>query len=802
MFDNVAFNVVLGLILIYLLYSLLVTILSEMTATYLGFRQRMLRLCIERMLNDGYYDHGLNWWGKQWNNILRTFLYEFRGFKYSVAGRFYNDPGIKYLAKGDKISWISFRQSKPSYISKDTFALTLIHLMRDKGTGKTDVEKIEFCLQYNTLHFQPDTLRNIKTMWTDSGKDLALFGEKLKKWFEESMERNTGWYKRKMQVTTFFIGLLLAMVFNVDSIKITRILSRDKEARGQLVNLAVGLSKDTTIKNASAAGTDGAPVPAAVIDSSLAHVSQDIGQANYILGLGWGLDRLGNVQTDSFCKSDDSLLYSRLSAMRVKVNRLDSLQPLIRDLGYRQKMFLRRVRLRESLGSVPSTDKDLLKDKDSLLTATHRLDSFLLITYLDDLRPYSDLHGQLDSLTGRNYTSIDSIGFKKEGVDSFAIVQGLTPYSFWQKANYWRKHVFASGLQLLGFLLTALALSMGAPFWFDMLSKIVSIRGAGVRPPTKKDSDKNDPSPDILIKAPPLGMVPSPSLSPLAQAVQDATTALAGVNGLLSVDEGMVGKVGEKVDAIEIHVADKAASDKVTGVLGTVFKTFPVNVLVTSLANVHAGEPGIGGTLINKTKVNGRGSLGCFLVKNNAAPQYLMSCWHVLKGDRNWDVHAGPDIITDGVREIARLVDGCLSSNMDVGFAELQGSGFTNGFTKGWRVVDKEDVNQQMKVKFHGSHSGPVEGAYIFNDSVTITGGLEYPDAVRRVLVDMFSITILIDGVLTSPSKKGDSGALVLDDNDVPIGILVGGDQLFTYIAKFSNILAADGIFREYKLLT
>ena len=36
--------------------------------------------------------------------------------------------------------------------------------------------------------------------------------------------------------------------------------------------------------------------------------------------------------------------------------------------------------------------------------------------------------------------------------------------------------------KLLGFVLTALAISMGAPFWFDLLKKLVNIRSSGSRP--------------------------------------------------------------------------------------------------------------------------------------------------------------------------------------------------------------------------------------------------------------------------------------------------------------------------------
>ncbi|WSH19065.1 hypothetical protein U8Q07_14975 [Rhizobium ruizarguesonis] len=36
--------------------------------------------------------------------------------------------------------------------------------------------------------------------------------------------------------------------------------------------------------------------------------------------------------------------------------------------------------------------------------------------------------------------------------------------------------------KIVGWLFTAVALSLGAPFWFDTLSKIMNVRGAGEKP--------------------------------------------------------------------------------------------------------------------------------------------------------------------------------------------------------------------------------------------------------------------------------------------------------------------------------
>lgn len=48
-------------------------------------------------------------------------------------------------------------------------------------------------------------------------------------------------------------------------------------------------------------------------------------------------------------------------------------------------------------------------------------------------------------------------------------------------------------LKLFGLLLTALALTLGAPFWFDMINKLVNIRSAGNKPDDSASNPKNTP---------------------------------------------------------------------------------------------------------------------------------------------------------------------------------------------------------------------------------------------------------------------------------------------------------------------
>jgi len=53
-----------------------------------------------------------------------------------------------------------------------------------------------------------------------------------------------------------------------------------------------------------------------------------------------------------------------------------------------------------------------------------------------------------------------------------------TAKQFWECARKQKISV----LQILGWLLTAAALSLGAPFWFDLLNQFINLRGAGSKP--------------------------------------------------------------------------------------------------------------------------------------------------------------------------------------------------------------------------------------------------------------------------------------------------------------------------------
>jgi hypothetical protein len=70
------------------------------------------------------------------------------------------------------------------------------------------------------------------------GTKVADLQTKLEGWFDEKMDRLSGWYKRKTQAILLLIGLGLALFLNVDSLIIARALWNDGTLRAAVVSTA------------------------------------------------------------------------------------------------------------------------------------------------------------------------------------------------------------------------------------------------------------------------------------------------------------------------------------------------------------------------------------------------------------------------------------------------------------------------------------------------------------------------------------------------------------------------------------
>lgn len=353
MFGSTTLDIVIGLILIYLLYSLLATSIQEIFATLFGLRARMLEKGIGRMLEDGFgggsnapndpfhlykFFSGAGKWIIKRISSLFYFFIPINFFKTgfglfpqrdsSMKFDFYDLPQIKYLGE-NKL----FR--KPSYISKDNFSKSILDLLRDLGASKEknktidnsqNVAEVNFIseeeLLKNGINNIPDAetkkllsslFAEAKKKFDDAKRNLTNapgasgnpppppidnFKGLLENWFDDTVNRVSGWYKRSAQLTLFIIGFVLAVSFNVDTFKIVQKLSKDKNAREQAVRIAATrISAPTSTKkdSATAGKKDSCRASCSQIKYADSLVRTDVPDANSIIANGWG--NYGNKKT-------------------------------------------------------------------------------------------------------------------------------------------------------------------------------------------------------------------------------------------------------------------------------------------------------------------------------------------------------------------------------------------------------------------------------------------------------------------------------------------------------------------------
>jgi hypothetical protein len=74
---------------------------------------------------------------------------------------------------------------------------------------------------------------------------LALARESVEKWFDDSTERLSGWYKRHAQKVSLILGISLAVVLNADTLALTQTLWREPIVRQAMVAQAEAFSQQS-----------------------------------------------------------------------------------------------------------------------------------------------------------------------------------------------------------------------------------------------------------------------------------------------------------------------------------------------------------------------------------------------------------------------------------------------------------------------------------------------------------------------------------------------------------------------------
>jgi hypothetical protein len=219
-----AIDTAIGMVFVYLLLTLIASVVVEQISTARGWRGQMLRDAIDELLaRDGI-----------------------------TADQIYTSPYVRCLLH-EPTRCEQTAKRLPSYIPAQAFSSSLLAglweqcrtLYGDLPTAKPDAT-VEALSRYADSRLAGNSsLRSlILTTTALQGPSVQAVRLAIERWFNDAMDRVTGWYKRRVRSALFILGVIGALVGNVDSMAIARWLWTNDDARQSLVSAAIDYAKN------------------------------------------------------------------------------------------------------------------------------------------------------------------------------------------------------------------------------------------------------------------------------------------------------------------------------------------------------------------------------------------------------------------------------------------------------------------------------------------------------------------------------------------------------------------------------
>jgi hypothetical protein len=199
MFGFQMLDTAIGMVFIYLALSLLCSGINEWVARFFTSRGRHLMDWIKQFLNDP-----------------------------AKFAAFQNHALIKNLMQSGKL---------PSYIPSRTFVLALLDTIApvDRSTGVRTLDSIR--AQVTQLP-DPAMKQTLLALIDDAGEDVEQVRQNIEGWFNDAMERLSGWYKRRTQWVILGLAFAVTIAMNVDTFRVVSSLYRDATIRAAVVAAA------------------------------------------------------------------------------------------------------------------------------------------------------------------------------------------------------------------------------------------------------------------------------------------------------------------------------------------------------------------------------------------------------------------------------------------------------------------------------------------------------------------------------------------------------------------------------------
>lgn len=214
MFQTVI-GVFIGMTFMYFILAVLCSGLKEFIASKLDLRAKTLETAIASMLSNEPQAAAGTVPPPNTNPTAQFYT--------ELASQFYNHALIRGLGFGEK---------KPSYIPAQYFSTVLEEILKAKQVGSADYTSLIRNLPEGTLKDK------LKALADRAGNDAKATRGEVEKWFDTTMDRVSGWYKRQAQKIVLGVAFALVIGLNADSFTVFRALWQNSALRDSVVATA------------------------------------------------------------------------------------------------------------------------------------------------------------------------------------------------------------------------------------------------------------------------------------------------------------------------------------------------------------------------------------------------------------------------------------------------------------------------------------------------------------------------------------------------------------------------------------
>lgn len=370
MLGSEVLEIALGLVLTYLLLSIIMTGVEELISSIFKTRS---------------------------NNLEKALLQIMQGDD-SLVKSFYEHPLVSALYRGtyeeSKRRFLPWRNALPSYIPRETFAAAVTDLYKRAPEAQAWLGDLLALLPAET-----------------QGRARTAT-QKIEAWYDGAMDRASGWYKRRTQTRLFVIGLVGSIVFNVNSISLAHYLAVHPEQRELVTKLADRVASEGSEASRPAAGSAGGGTRQYCVRE---------GEQTLVVRENQGA---ADVPAEPFDASENAAADAEMATLKA------------------------------APAPAPAT---------------------IACWTPEQVRGYADALIETGVPVGWSKSSSDWLfrGFPEDDPE---------------EGRNWLAWTVAWLLILFGYFITAVAIVLGAPFWFDVLNKIMVIRGT-VKPKEKSPDE-------------------------------------------------------------------------------------------------------------------------------------------------------------------------------------------------------------------------------------------------------------------------------------------------------------------------